>query len=241
MPQRLAGGRDASDRQQSPRRGTSGDREALADAPVSAADPAAAMRAGRHSPRQRARARQNSSPPMRYGGPAALHGVPARLRPGATSSASPAGWPKVSLYALKPSRSSSTSSERLVSRARAASRRSRSLHQTARRFAEAGERVVVGPRARVAPRPRLRSRDVLRPARSRARRRLRRRRRARCSRSPTSTRPSVCTYRVSLRARSPDSPATSLLEAGTRCPGAVIRVRDARERALEQLAPLSSR
>ena len=48
--------------------------------------------------------RQNSSPPRRYA-VAAGPGTSASFAPRRASSASPAGWPNVSLYALNPSRS----------------------------------------------------------------------------------------------------------------------------------------
>ena len=49
---------------------------------------------------------QNSSPPSRYAAPRSS-GTTASFSPSRASNASPAGWPKPSLYALKPSRSKS--------------------------------------------------------------------------------------------------------------------------------------
>ncbi len=57
------------------------------------------------------------------GAAVAAHGVPASRSPRRASSPSPAGWPKVSLYCLKPSRSNSTSARGSLGVASASSSR----------------------------------------------------------------------------------------------------------------------
>ena len=60
---------------------------------------------------------QNSSPPIRYAEPPSTTAA-SRLRARRASSASPAGWPKLSLYCLKPFRSKRTRSRFLPPTAR---------------------------------------------------------------------------------------------------------------------------
>ncbi len=97
---------------------------------------------------------QNSSPPIRYTAPAgetaaaAAVSFPARR----ARSASPAGWPKVSLYALKPLRSKSASirgsSSRACSSSFARSRRSlRRLASPVSESVRASRRLVSSSRA----------------------------------------------------------------------------------------------
>ncbi len=63
---------------------------------------------------------QNSSPPMRKADPRPRRKL-SRLPPSRTSRESPAGWPNVSLYSLKPSRSNSTSMSGSLTDARGSS------------------------------------------------------------------------------------------------------------------------